>query len=175
MRSRPGPVRIILAVLGVAGGLALPGCGGASFEGGVYRGDGLAFRVGALPSGWRPIEASGALLAFRDDLAAATVAIGGRCGKDGDDVPLESLTHHLFLDFTDRSIESEERLALDGREALRTRLMARLDGVPKRFDVFVLKKNGCVYDFMFVTPPRASADAEERFAGFVAAFRTIAP
>jgi len=101
--------------------------------------------------------------------------LNGRCGKDGDDVPLAALTHHLFLAFTDRKIEREDKLSLDGREALHTELTAKLDGVEKHFIVFVLKKNGCVYDFVHVAPPGFSKESRDRFVGFVQGFSTIAP
>ncbi len=149
------------------------GCGGPHFDGHVYRGNELAFRVGPIPERWRPLEASHALLAFRDDSAGATVAVNGRCGKDGDDVPLESLTHHLFLHFTDREVLEQLRVPLDGREALRTAMFADLDGVPKRFTVFVLKKDGCVYDFFHIADRHAVHDGSAEFERFVAGFATL--
>ncbi len=69
-------------------------------------------------------------------------------------MPLTALTHHLFLHFTDRELASQKTVELDGREALRSELTARLDGVPKHFVIYVLKKDGCVYDFMHIAPPR---------------------
>jgi hypothetical protein len=151
----------VLAILPLL--LALLGaCGGASFDGHVYRKGEFAFRVGPVPSSWRAIDVDGTLLAFRNDADAATVAVSGRCGLDGDDVPLEALTHHLFLHFTDRSLVSQRRLDLDGREALRTELMAELDGVPMHYLVYVLKKDGCVYDLVYVSN-REDAEAFERF------------
>jgi hypothetical protein len=145
-------------------------CGGPAFDGHVYRNGDLAFQVGPVPPSWRAIEATGALLAFRDDEAAATVALNGRCGLDGDDVPLESLTHHLFLQFTEREVLRQERIDLDGRAALRTEMIAELDGVKKHYIVYVLKKDGCVYDFLYVTP---SADGAA-FDRFVRGFGTLA-
>ena len=91
-----------------------------------------------------------ALLAFRDDAQSATIGVNGRCGKDGDDVPLQALTHHLFLHFTDREVISQKTLTLDGRDAMRTEMLAELDGVPKRFTIYVLKKDGCVYDMLHI-------------------------
>lgn len=144
-------------------------CGGSSFDGQVYRSGEVAFRVGPVPQTWRPIEATGALLAFRDDEAAATVAVNGRCGLDGDDVPLEALTHHLFLQFTERELVSQKRVDLDGREALRTEMVAELDGVKKHYVVYVLKKNGCVYDFLHMSPN----DDGGAFERFVRGFGTL--
>jgi hypothetical protein len=157
----------------VAWGLA--GCGKAAFDGHVFQNDELAFRVQSVPSDWQPLEAEGALLAYRDARTPATIAVSGRCGSDGDDVPLESLTHHLFLQFTERTVETQVNVQLDGREALHTEMLAKLDGVTKRYTVFVLKKNGCVYDFVHVAPPSAPADGRREFVAFVQGFSTIKP
>lgn len=144
-------------------GMLASACASSQFDGQVYRNGEMAFRVGSVPPTWRRIEAENTLLAFRDDRSEATVALNGRCGKDGDDVPLESLTHHLFLQFTDREIVEQKLLSLDGRDALRTELVAELDGVPKHFTVFVLKKDGCVYDFLFISKDGKEVEDFERF------------
>jgi hypothetical protein len=98
------------------------------------------------------------------------VAVNGRCGVDGDDVPLASLTQHLFLQFTERELKAQSELNLDGRAALRTELTGKLDGVPKLFVVYVLKKDGCVYDFWRISEPAAADTAA--FEGFVRGFAT---
>jgi predicted Zn-dependent protease len=151
------------------------GCGATTFDGRIFKNASLSFRLAEVPSGWRQLESDEALLAFRDDSAPASIVVNGRCGRDGDDVPLSSLTHHLFLQFSDRVIENEVKITLDGREALHTELLAKLDGVQKRFTVFVLKKNGCVYDFIHIAPPSASAESREHFVSFVQGFSTISP
>ena len=153
----------------------IAGCGATAFDGHVFKNADLSFRFAQIPAEWRQIESDDALLMFRDDSAPASVVVNGRCGRDGDDVPLSALTHHLFLQFSDRVIENETKINLDGREALHTELLAKLDGVKKRYGVFVLKKNGCVYDFIHVAPPSASAESRERFVSFVQGFSTISP
>src|SRR4030095_13677369 len=105
------------------------GCASNAYDGRIYRNDDLAFRIGPVPEGWRPIEASDALLAFRDDGGKTTIAVNARCGLDGDDIPLSALTQHLFLQFTERHLESQDLVRMDGREALRTQIVAALDGV----------------------------------------------
>ena len=121
---------LLAALAALLTALMLGGCGGASFNGQVYRGQGMAFQVGPVPGSWRRIDVSHALLAYRDESAEATIALNGRCNRDGDDVPLASLTHHLFLMFTDRDIVNQRTLSMDGRAAMRTELVADLDGVP---------------------------------------------
>ena len=74
--------------------VACMSCSGQGLRGNVYRGDGIAFRVGEMPPTWSRLEVANARLAFRDDAAQSTVLVNGRCGKDGDDVPLQALTQH---------------------------------------------------------------------------------
>ena len=156
----------------VAGlGLILTGCASSGFDGSVYRDEDVRFRVGPIPNSWRRLDVEDTRLAFRDDSTNATVAVNGRCGLDGDDVPLSSLTQHLFLQFTEREQLSQAKVSLDGREALRTELNAALDGVKKRYLVYVLKKNGCVYDFMYIaadSAPGSRAEFERFVQGFAA-------
>jgi len=153
-------------------GLWLLACGGPAFDGRVYRSDDVSFRIGPQPESWRSIHVEGALLAFRDDRAGSTVAVNGRCGLDGDDVPLRALTHHLFLQFTGRRVLEQRELSLDGRAALRTVLSAELDGVPRRFLVYVLKKDGCVYDFVWIGGEDPRPEATAHFERFVEGFTT---
>jgi hypothetical protein len=152
--------------------LTISGCG-SNLQGRVYQADKLHFAVGQAPARWRPIHADGALLAYRDDPADATVAINGRCGKDGDDVALQSLTQHLFLLFTDREIKQQRLIPMDGREAMRTTLTAKLDGVQKAFATYVMKKDGCVYDFLYISRPDTFDANVGQFDAFVAGFHTL--
>jgi hypothetical protein len=148
-------------------------CGGPSFDGSVYRGEGFAFRVGAVPAGWTRVQASHAALAFRDEPHDATIALAGRCGLDGEDVPLASLTQHLFLQFTARDILDQQVVPFDQREAMHTVLIAKLDGVVKKFDVWIMKKDGCVYDLYYIGAPDRFDAGVPTFRGFVQSFATV--
>jgi hypothetical protein len=156
----------LLASTAIAGSA----CSTTHFDGRVFRKGDVAFRLERLPPTWRHIEISDTALAFRDDENAATVAVNGRCGKDAEDVPLKSLTQHLFLQFTDRQLDDQELLSLDGREALRTEMTAKLDGVQKYFHVVVLKKDGCVYDFLQIANQHLD---KEPFLDFVRGFQSL--
>ena len=162
----------LLAVGAAVLSLTVPGCASSGFDGRVYHAENMRFRVGPIPSSWRRISVDDALLTFRDDAANATIAVNGRCGVDGDDVPLASLTQHLFLQFSDREPTSQQTVTLDGRAALRTELNASLDGVRKHYLVYVLKKDGCVYDFMYISAVGAE-DLSAEFERFVQGFSTL--
>jgi hypothetical protein len=53
---------------------------------------------------------------------------------------------------------------------MHTVVVAKLDGVPKKFDVWVLKKDGCVYDLYYIAPPDRYESGVGDFEGFVHGF-----
>jgi hypothetical protein len=152
---------------------------GAAFDGQTYHGEGFSFRVPTVPTEWRPIQVSHASIAYDDPGSEGIVMVNGRCDRDGEDVPLSSLTQHLFMRFTDRETQHEEVLPFDGREAMRTEATAKLDGVERRFLVFVLKKDRCVYDLIYFAAPDRFDTGAPRFdawaKGFTALPRDVDP
>jgi hypothetical protein len=170
MRGTHGTV-----ALGVAIGVVASACGGASFDGSVYRGAGVSFRVAPTPSAWHRVDLAGADLAFRDEPHEASILVNSRCTTSDRDAPLTSLTEHLIIGTTDRRIVSEETIPFDGREARHTVLRARLDGVAMTYDLFVMKKDGCVFDLVYVAPeaPAAAASGVTEFDEFVKSFHTL--
>jgi hypothetical protein len=153
------------------GGLAA--CGGPTFDGTTYRGEGFGFRVPRPPASWRPLDGSRAALAFHDATSDATIAINARCGADADDVPLAALTNHLFLRFSDRAVLEEKVVPFDAREAMHSVVVAKLDGVPQKFSVYVLKKDGCVYDLLYIARPDRFDVGAGVFDSFARGFATV--
>lgn len=167
---RASPSRALLAALA-----ALVACGGGpTFDGSVYRDGKIAFHAGPLGEGWRKLEMPNTALAFRDDTHLASILVHGRCNVPGDDAPLVALTNHLVIGTTERDVKLEETLPFDGREARHTVLAAKLDGVLQTFDLWVLKKDGCVYDLAYISAPQHYDAGAPAFARFVQGFRTMA-
>ena len=152
----------------------LGACGGArpAFDGTTYTSGQIAFRVPPPPPAWKRIDVEGAALAFRDEPNDASILVEAHCGERDEDVPLAALTNHLIMGTTERETSLEETIPFDQREARHTRMTAKLDGVPRLFDIYVLKKNGCVYDFVYVAAPE-HAEAASEFERFVSGFRTV--
>lgn len=155
---------VALAVLAVAVGACTPTAG---FDGRTYHGDRVTFTVPAIPEGWKRVELQDAALAFRDDARAASILVNAKCNRKNDDVPLASLTEHLIMGTTERQFLEETTVPMDGREARHTILVAKLDGVPMQYDIFVMKKNGCVFDFVYVAEPQTFAEGSGAFEQFV--------
>lgn len=149
------------------------GCGGPRLRGTEYRDREAHYWIGPVGSRWVSLAVDDDNdLAWHDESAAAVIQLNSTCDP-GADIPLAALTNHLLAGFTAREFEEQTVVPMDGREALRTHARARLDGVPRELLFYVMKKDGCIYDFALVTPTGASFDrALESFEPFVAGFST---
>lgn len=131
---------------------------------------GEAYSVGPLSSKWRRLDVAAQAVAFYNDKAGATISTDAFCKSSFEDLPLATLTAHLFKGVDKYTVVSKKELDLNGRGALRTVASGEVDGVPLKFDTVVLKKNFCTFDFMLVTPSggyeRVVKDFEEFYKGF---------
>ncbi|MBN1653626.1 MAG: hypothetical protein JXA30_07600 [Deltaproteobacteria bacterium] len=111
-------------------------------------------------------------LAWRHPEFNAIIQVNASCSPSMD-IPLRALTNHLLIGFTEREIQEQKLLPMAGREALRTHLTAKLDGVPREMVFDVLKKDGCVYDFSLIAPPDARfSRALKDYLSLIAGFRS---
>ena len=162
---------------GVLFALAVTACamgcgGGGALVGRDYTDAEAHYRIGELGPGWERLGIGDNDLAWHNASIGAIVQVNATCDPF-QDVPLTSLTNHLMIGFTDRDYISAERVPLDGREALRSHVVASLDGVPRELLLFVMKKDRCTYDFALIAPPGASyRSAEPVFEAFVGGFST---
>ena len=156
--------------------LALVACGGAaiaSFDGTTYRKGPVAFGIPALPARWSRLDVSDATLAYRDGANGASVLINARCRGADQRTPLVALTNQLLIGTTEREYLEQSTEPFDGREALHTIVRAKWDGVPMKADVFVLSKDGCTYDFVYVGAEDHFDAGTPAFEAFVRGFHTI--
>jgi len=168
---------LVLGLFCMGLALLLPACQGPkgpSWAKGEYRDGRVAFAVQELPSSFRAVSMPHAVLAFRDDARGASVLLNARCQDEGEGTPLVALTNHLLMGTTERDVQEQALEPLDGREALHSVVTAKLDGVPYAFDVFVFRKDGCIYDFVHIAPASNAASAPE-FRAFARSFRTLPP
>ncbi len=141
---------------------ALTGCRRVSFEDSVFTKPDVNYSVGELPGHWHRVYLEDTDLSFSETGTGRALSINSTC-EGHDDPPLPVLTRHLLMGFTERQEQSQRTIVLDGREALRSRYMAKLDGVPVELELVVLKKDGCVFDFTYVAPP---GEVEPRLGDF---------
>lgn len=170
---RLGPQGVFFLLLFTANGACSGGKTRGTFEGNVFRNGKIAFQLPERPPGWRRVEVDDASLAFRDDEHAASILLNARCLSADDRTPLVALTNHLLIGATEREYIAQSPEPFDGREALHTKLKAKWDGVPMFIDVFVLSKDGCVYDLVYFGAPNGYEGGAASFERFARGFRTL--
>lgn len=154
-------------------GLAACSGGGGQLRGAVYTDREAHYQIGPLAADWQRLDVEDQNdLAWRSARLSSIVQVNATCDP-GSDVPLSALTNHLLLGFTERDVQEQEIVPMDGREALRTHVVARLDGVPRELLFYVMKKDDCVYDLALLAPVGPQFErALVEFEPFVAGFTT---
>jgi hypothetical protein len=152
----------------LSGALALVACShdGTMVEGSTVRANGISIAMGEVPPTWKRIDVDGATLAFRDQAQDAVVLLNTRCQHRDNDAPLSVLTRHLVMGTTERDVLIEETIPFDQREALHTVMRAKLDGVPRQYDIYVIKKDDCILDLVYVAPPERFSEGAPLFERF---------
>lgn len=176
MRTPVPPCPPLLAVVlacmlgGLFGGL-LGGCGGASFAQGVYDDGTVRYRVGDVGGRWERVEVDDNDLAFTHR-ELGTISVNSTC-DDYEDVPEQALMNHLLFGTRERNHKLDETVTLDGRGALHTVVELELDGVPLTLEIFVLKKDGCVYDLSLIAGRGSFERARPTFLSLVNGFEVL--
>ena len=160
--------RLSLATL--IAGLALlvtSSCAGASarFANGQFSDDVVRYHVGAPGAAWKQVSLAQANVAWLNDALDAGLLVNSHCTGVGDS-PLVSLSNDLLMGTTEREIIEQVTVPWSGREAMETHATAKLDGVVRAYQLFVGKKDGCVYDVVLSAPLGHVDDA-------VAAYHTV--
>jgi hypothetical protein len=131
-----------------------------------------SYCFGGPSEDWRPLRediGKGMQVAWLEPRTVAFIQIHAQCDEHGDS-SLEQYTDHLRIDWTDWNIIEQQPGKLVGREALRTLVDAELDGMPRRNEVWVVKKNGCIFDLIYSAPPEdfqaGRADFQRVVEGF---------
>jgi hypothetical protein len=142
---------------------------GVRFENQVLTKPGVRYRVGEVLPAWERVKLSNNDLAWLIEDTGHAMSVNATC-KGHDDPPLDVLTRHLLMGFTERQEVAQEKVVVDEREALRSRYRAKLDGVPVELLLLVLKKDNCVYDFSYVAPLGRFEERVEDFESLVRGF-----
>jgi hypothetical protein len=160
--------RISLAIFPVF--LAACGHQGA-YTGGFYTKRGVQYYVGGVPPGWRLQSFGGNDIAYVAEDSPHLIAINATC-EEYEDAPLKVLTQQLLMGFTERKLIKQDLRTLQGREALYSHYLTRMDGVPRELMFVVSKKDGCVYDFMYISPPGRFEEKLPSFEEILKRFKT---
>ena len=151
--------------------LAIACAGGQSFRGRVFDDGTVRYRVGSLASEFEPISVGDNDLAWHHP-SYGTISVNATC-KQYEDVPARALLNQLLIGTTERVYRVEETVTLDGRAAQHLLADVELDGVPVTIDVYLVLKDGCVYDLTHVAARQRAEAARPVFQKFVSQFAVI--
>ena len=156
---------------GFGGALALAlvslaaACAGShgTYSDGHFVSDRAKYTFAPPAEGWVEVTLPTANAAWHNPALAASLMVNSHC-EGVSDSPLEGLTSDLLMGMTEREILSQERVPASKREALQTVATGKLDGVPRKLELFVMKKDGCVYDIVLDASPEHFESARTAFA-----------
>ena len=82
------------------------------------------------------------------------------------------LLGQLLIGLHDRATIEQNEVSVNGQQALHRVLDGRVapDGAPTRIEAYVLKDQGCVYDFAYAAPPASFEAWRADFRRFVESF-----
>lgn len=173
-RARPTPRALFVVALAVG----LAGCAG--WKGDTYYAHGApakrarketTYRFGDPGSGWQPVRnLEDVQVAWTNAELGGVIELHAQCDQQGDS-SLDEYTDHLRIDWTHWEVESQEATRLLDRAALHTVVTAGLDGILRRNELWVVKKNGCLFDLRYSADPERFEQGRGAFAQVVKDFR----
>lgn len=170
----PSSRAIVLALAAALVGVACGGWRGDTYYRRWERGKvhhEATYRFGLPGDGWRPLKEKGVQVAWFHDGLDAAILLDSQCEKHGDST-LEAFTDHLRIDFREWEVKSQEKVTLAGRDGVHTVVQASIDGgATTMLELYVTKKNGCLFDLEYVAPPHSFERGRPAFAQVVAGFR----
>ena len=155
----------------IAVGLLVGGCRSVNLRDGVVVTPDTRYRVGPIPSDWQQVNLKDSDFSWVTNPADYAFWVNSSC-KEYEDVPLVALTRQLLIGFTEVQKLEQHTATLDGREALFSHYLAKMDGVARELGLVVVKKDNCIYDFAYVAPVGHYASRQGQFQALVNGFAT---
>lgn len=143
-----------------------------SFYNGIVQTKGGSFALGELPVTWKRRKIKFHALLFENLDDKSTITIDSFCKGSVDGGSLEDLTRKLLRSIQNVKISSRKKHQLSNREALQTVFTGTVDGRTIFSDIYVLKMNECVFDFIYLSYPDQNQHRVD-FEAMVQGFRYI--
>lgn len=142
-------------------------------RGNVFYSPTVVYEIGELPPGWTRIDVKGGDMAFYNEVKEATITVNSSCGKGEVPYSLKALSDSLTIGIRQKEELARAIMTVDDVPAMRVHLRGELDGEPIEMCTVVLKKEGCIFDFSYSSPPAGFASGVSEFDDFVLMFRMI--
>ena len=131
-----------------------------------------AFTVPLPGDEWQRMSDEPSLLTLAHAQLAAGITISVTCDRERD-APLSILTRHLFFGFKDIEVLQQGSQVLNGVSALKTVARGRLDGREVQLSIYVVQRDGCVYDMVYFATPQDYGRGEPGFERMMAGWRFL--
>jgi hypothetical protein len=151
--------------------IAFTGCAGRRIENGVYHSD-KGYRLTVPGPDWSVATDSKADLELRHQDGLAAMLANAECDDRAKSRSAGLLLGQLLIGLHDRATIEQNEVSVNGQQALHRVLDGRVapDGAPTRIEAYVLKDQGCVYDFAYAAPPASFEAWRADFRRFVESF-----
>lgn len=161
---------LFLFTLGCFGSVDIRGSVSSYENSTVHTEGGGSFKVGKLSGQWQRQDFEYRAIYFKHQTYKAAIEVDAFCKGSLDDGPLPILSNQLYYGMTKQQRLFRKNFLLDGREAIRTLVAGKMDGVVLHLDTVVVKKHGCLFDFAYISVPedydKGVKDFENFFYGF---------
>jgi hypothetical protein len=156
-------------------GLLLAGCATAAprIENGVFHSP-KGYRVSLPGDAWVVVRNAKADLELRHRDGQSGIVVNAACGAQRSRGPLDVLARHLLSGFRDRSVVIGEDVSVNGTVARHAVVEGRLGdrGEPTTVELYVMRDDRCLYDFLYAAPPDVFAAGRADFDRVVRTLRT---
>ena len=151
--------------------IAFSGCAGRRIENGVYHSE-KGYLLTVPSAEWSVAADSKADLELRHQDGLAAMLANAECDERARSRSAGLLLGQLLIGVHDRATIEQNEVPLNGQQALHRVLDGRVaaDGAPTRIEAYVLKDQGCVYDFAYAAPPASFEAWRADFRRFVESF-----
>jgi hypothetical protein len=153
--------------------MLVAGCAGTRVEEGVFHSE-KGYRV-AMPGGdWTVVSDGAADLTLRHRDGRSGIVVNAGCGVARTRGSLAVLARHLLSGLRERSVVVREDVSVNGRTARHAIVEGRAGdaGETVRLELYVMRDDRCLYDFLYVAPPDTFDARRPDFERVVRGFRT---
>ncbi|MGE0617058.1 MAG: hypothetical protein AB7P04_15615 [Bacteriovoracia bacterium] len=139
------------------------------------------YTVAELPkqdANWAPIEQDPGApsdpqvsdYAYQSKRTASIISLTTNCRKRNVDEPknLQELTNLLYMGVANITDRNEKNLTIRGTPALETTLRGNLNNQDMMFRTVVMRRDTCIFDFMYIARPKHFPEEEKTFGEFIA-------
>ena len=131
--------------------------------------------VEAPSSFWIELPPTSADRAWRNPPQESVIYVKSNCGPYFEDRRLKDSLLSLTRGLPIKETVLTEELRIANRRALFQIIDSEIDGVPFRLAMVVISKNNCLYDFLYIAPPKFFSEGIADFMNTAQSLQTNLP